>query len=67
MNDLVDMIAALVESEARSPRPAAIAILRAISVTLRSIDTDDLELEESLIVASAWIESELFQFNPIKQ
>ena len=61
MDDLVDMIAALVESEARSPRPAAIAILRAVSATFRSIDTDDLELEDCLVGASAWIESELYK------
>jgi hypothetical protein len=63
MDDLIDMIAALVESESRSPRPAAIAILKAVAVTLRSIETDDLELEDCLIGSSAWIESELFKIS----
>ena len=58
MNDLVETATALIETGNRSPRATAIAVLRALSATLRiSLDSED---------PADWIDLQIKQSENIK-
>lgn len=60
MNDLVEVTTSLIESGNRSPRATAIAVLKALSATLRiSLDSEWCNLSD----CADWIDLQLKQFN----
>jgi hypothetical protein len=64
MDNLVEITSALIETGNRSPRATAIAVLRALSATLRIYpDPGDLNLED----CADWIDSQLEQTKPFKK
>lgn len=61
MNDLLETTTALIETGGRSPRATAIAVLRALSATLRiSLDSEDNNLSE----CADWIDLQLEHKKP---
>lgn len=61
MNDLLETTTALIETGNRSPRATAIAVLRALSATLRL--SSDYEGRD-LLASADWIDLQLDQLKP---